>query len=164
MYNKRYLNNRNWFFEEWVSFCGSSGFTILRRKDAHLFNFFQYITDEIELQNTNESTVLEASVISHGYYCEQIKRYFSLFNKDQILIIENSEMRMDTIKCLRNIETFLGISNCDWKSKNLTPVFEGEYSEPIEPVAKHFLYDYYAPSNESLFGLIGKNYQWGEAE
>ena len=162
MYRKRYLSNRNWFFDEWVSYCGSSDLTILQRQDGHLFNFLQYAIDEIELQDANKPTVvLEAPIIDHGHYYEQIQRYLSLFNESQILILESSEMKRDTVKCLQKIEVFLGISGCDWENMNITPVFEGEYSDPIDVTAKRFLYNYYASSNERLFDLLGKRYAWG---
>lgn len=164
MYKKRYLTNRNWFFDDWVSFCGDSCFTMLRRKDDHLFNFLQYAMDEIELQNTSKSSaVLEAPILSHGHYYDQIQRYLSFFDESQILILETSEMRISTVMCLKRIEAFLGVSGCVWETMNLTPVFEGEYSDLVDVTAKRYLCDYYASSNERLFELIGKRYAWGAA-
>lgn len=161
MYKKRYLSNRNWFFDDWVSFCGDSGFTILRRQDDHIFDFLQYAMDEIELEDTDRSTaILEAPILSHGYYYDQIHRYYSLFKKDQILILENSEMRMSIVECLKKIEDFLGISGGDWGNVNLAPVFEGEYSESVDLNAYHLLSEHYAASNERLFNLLGKGFNW----
>lgn len=164
MYKKMYLRNRNWFFDDWVSFCGADeGFTILRRQDDHIYNFLQYAIDEIELQNTNKpSTFLESPILSHGHYHDQIQRYLSFFNESQILILENTEMRKSTVTCLQKIEAFLGVSSCDWKNARLTPVFEGEYAEPVDVTAQRLLYDYYAQSNESLFEFLGKRYTWGD--
>jgi hypothetical protein len=162
MYRNRFLNNRDWFFDDWVAFCGDPGYSILRRQDDHIYNFFQYVIDEIELQDSNNSSaVLEAPILSHGYYHDQIQKYMSLFDKSQILILENSEMRMNTVKCLQQIEAFLGIPGCDWENMDLTPIFEGEYSDSIEVTARNFLYDYYASSNERLFELLGTRYAWG---
>jgi Sulfotransferase domain len=162
MYRKMYLRNRNWFFDDWVSFCGASGFTILRRQDDHIFNFLQYAIDEIDLQDTNKpSTLLESPILSHGHYHDQIERYLSLFNESQILILENSQMRISTVECLQKIEAFLGVSGCDWRNTNLTPVFEGEYAEPVDVTARRLLNDYYAQSNERLFELLGERYTWG---
>jgi hypothetical protein len=162
MYRKMYLRNRNWFFDEWVSFCGDTCFNILRRQDDHIFNFSQYAIDEIELQDTNKSSaILEAPILSHGYYHDQIQRYLSLFDESQILILENLEMRRSTVKSLQKIEAFLEVSGCDWENMNLAPVFEGEYSDPVDVTAKRFLYDYYDSSNERLFELLGKRYAWG---
>jgi len=161
MYKKRYLSNRNWFFEDWVSYCGDSGLSIVRRQENRLFDFLHYAADEIELQNNQRSTILEAPIIPHGHYHDQIQRYFSLFNRGQILILENVEMLKSTVSCLRKIEAFLGISACDWHDIDLAPVFEGEYSEPVDEKASCFLREYYASSNEQLFALLGKRYQWG---
>ena len=161
MYRKMYLRNRNWFFDEWVSFCGDTCFSILRRQDDRIFNFSQYVIDEIELQDINNSSaILEAPILSHGYYHDQIQRYLSIFNESQILIFENLEMRRNTVRCLQKIETFLDVSGCDWENMNLAPVFEGEYCDPIDVTAKRFLYDYYDSSNERLFELLGKRYAW----
>lgn len=162
MYRHRYLRNRNWFFDEWISFCGSSGLTVLRRRDDHIFNFVQYAIDEMEFQDNNNSSVtLEAPILSHGHYYDQIQRMLSLFNESQILVLENSELRLSTVKCLQKIEAFLGIPSCDWENMNLAQVFEGEYSAPVDVTAKRLLYNYYAASNEQLFDLLGKRYTWG---
>lgn len=162
MYREKYLINRNWFFDNWISFCGDDGFTVLRRQDDHIFNFLQYAMDENELGKSNKPFVtLEAPILSHGHYCDQIQTYISLFNENQILILESSEMKRDTVKCLQEIEIFLGVSGFDWRNINLAPAFEGKYSEQIDVTAKRFLNDYYAEGNERLFALLGKRYAWG---
>ena len=154
MYKERYLKNRNWFFDDWDCYR----FTFLRRKDSHIFNFLQYAVDEIELRN--ESAALEAPILFHGHYYDQIQRYLAFFDRRQLLIIEHTEMYMDTIKSLQKIEEFLEIPNCNWKDINLSPIFEGEYLEQITEDASRFLCDYYALSNEKLFNLLGKSYPW----
>lgn len=163
MYKNNYLRNRNWFFDEWISFAGRGENTILRRKDDHIFDFLQYAIDEVELQEVNTpSLTLEAQILPHGHYCDQIQRYLSLFNESQMLILESSEMKADTVKCLQKIESFLEISGCNWENINLTPVFESAYSDPINATARRFLYDYYASGNERLFNLLGKHYAWSD--
>lgn len=162
MYKKMYLRNRNWFFDEWVSVFGSNGLTFLRRQDDHIHSFLQYAIDEIELLNTNKTFAsLEAPILSHGHYHDQIQRYFSLFKETQVLILESADLKKNTGTCLKKIEVFLGISGGDWEGVNLTPVFEGEYTDPVDVNALHLLNNYFAPSNEKLFTLLGKRYAWG---
>lgn len=160
MYRKRYLRNRNWFFDEWVSFCGQGQLPFMRRQDKHIFSFSEYVLDEIELQSKEPLSILEAPIVFHGYYYEQVQRFASLFNEHQLHILENAELRISTVKCLEKIETFLGISGCDWEGLNLAPVFEGEYSDPIDIRAKRLLCDHYKESSELLFKFIGKRYTW----
>lgn len=161
MYKGLYSSNRNWFFDDWVSHSKDVDFTVLRRHDDRISNFFEYVVDEINLQNdSGSSVVLEAPILCHGHYYEQIQRYLSLFHENQILIIENSEIRLNTIECLQRVEMFLGVSGCDWENMDIAPVFEGKYSDPIDEAAKRFLYDYYASSNEQIFELLGKRYEW----
>jgi len=161
MYKKRYMDNRSWFFDQWISYCGNGGITFFRRTDDRLYDFMLYAKDEIEFNSVNKSSdMLEAPILSHGFYYDQIQKYLSLFNKKQILILENSEMRTNTIKCLKKIEAFLDISCCDWESESLTPVFEGEYSAQVDLSATRYLRDYYRSSNERLFNYLGKRYDW----
>lgn len=160
MYRKRYLRNRNWFFDEWVSCCGEGQLPILRRADDRIFNFVDYALDEIELQAKDPLSLLEAPIIFHGYYYEQVQRYASLFKEHQLLILENAELRTSTVKCLEKVEAFLGVSGFGWGRINLAPVFEGGYCDPIEVRAKRLLCDHYEPKNEQLFKFLGKRYSW----
>ena len=161
MYQKYYSLNRDWY-DEWDSFCGTTDLTVYRRQDEHLFDFLQYVIDEMKfLANNDPTKILEAAILNHGNYYEQIQRYLSFFNKSQILILENEEMKLNTVNALRNVESFLGIPNYDWTSQDISPVFEGKYSEPIDETAKRLLCDYYSSSNEQLFKLLGKRYNWG---
>jgi hypothetical protein len=160
MYQRYYSINRNWF-DEWNSFCGNSDLTIYRRQDDHLFDFFQYVRDEIKFLDSSEPTaILEAAILNHGNYYKQIQGYLSFFDKNQILIIESDEMKFNTVNTMQKIESFLNIPSHNWIKENTNPIFEGEYSEPMNKTAKRLLYDYYSSSNEQLFRLLGKRYNW----
>lgn len=159
MYKNHYLRNREWFFQEWNCFCNcENDIHLVRRRDEHLFDFHRYILDETAFDRTNK--LLEASVLHHGFYFQQIQKYLNFFNISQILILENNDMRNNLINTLKKIELFLDIPSFDWSCLNLKPIFEGRYYKPMEETTKKFLYEYYKPHNSQLFQSLGKIYDW----
>jgi hypothetical protein len=156
MYQPRFRKERDWFFKEWVN----KGQKILRREDNRIFDFLTYVEDEIELEKKDASAFMEAPVLVHGKYAEQIKLFLKYFPAKNIFITESSEFLKNTAQCLKKIERFLGISSINWDDHNLTPVFTGNYAEGIGLEAKTLLKEYYSEKNEALFNLLGKRYNW----
>jgi len=162
MYAGRYARNQNWYFEEWMGACKPVENGYAKRSEDTLLDFNKYILEEMEISRFPGNTLVEAPVIPHGYYSDQLSRYYAFFPKKQVLVIENSEFRKNTIPVLQNVEKFLGIGEYDWTKANLYPVFEGDY-EPGRILGEDtlaMLSEHYAPYNRGLFRLIGKDYGW----
>ncbi len=51
----------------------------------------------------------EESVLAQGRYAEQLKRYYALFPKEQILVLIYEDIRKDPVAFMRRIYEFLGI-------------------------------------------------------
>ena len=160
MYIKRYQQNRDWFFSEWLNFVGEPASNFFRRKNEEIDDFYLYVKSEIEFMKNSLPSKIEAPVLNHGYYEIYLKRYFKYFRKEQILIIENSELRLNQINILRSIENFLGIGSVNWGAKDLSPIFEGGYSDAMPKAAIKLLAGYFAPYNKRLFEMLGRSYMW----
>ncbi len=156
MYNKRYENNRNWFFEEWLIDCNNEGQQVAKRDAYRLLNFNDFITNELEHFGKAGQTTLEAPVIPQGFYYSHLSRYFSLFNRDQFFIIENSNMLENTKRVLCEVESFIGLQPHNWEASELTPIFEGQYSENMDNETRSLLFDLYQADREKLIGLLEK--------
>ena len=125
--------------------------------------------------------------IRHSIYDEGIQRYFNVFNKSQILIINNDDFRNDPYKVLRDIESFLGIEHvilrkhfayieekgfyCVRSVLNETLVAcydqrRGRKSGPklsvdsLSNTTLKALKEYFKPMNERFFNAIGRTYNW----
>lgn len=165
MYGKRYERNRNWYFDDWVRFCNGENEEahFSRRRIQHFSSFEYVVQEEIEYLSANRKTVLEAPIVTHGLYHEQLSRYYSLFPATSICIIESDHFRNHTHDVLRQIELFLGLSPHEWEKENLSPVFTGEYRTDCPQQAKAILREYYRTSNDKLFKLINRTFDWDES-
>lgn len=159
MYKGRYLNNRDWFFEDWVSYCNlDTVFT--KRNDDALFDFNKFVREEVEHCEQGSDDLIECPILSHGLYHQQISRYFSLFEREQFLIIESMDLRNKPRDVLRKIESFLGIEHADWEEHHFKPVFEGTYTDLLDKESSALLAEYYRDDTENLFDLLHTRFQW----
>lgn len=160
MYRERYEVNPNWFFDDWVQHCCNPDIKFKKRNVESLTDFKSFVEDEIAHIDSTSTCSIEAPIIPHGFYCDQISHYLSLFNKNQILIIENENFLNNKILTLRKIEGFLKIDSFSWDDAELTQSFVGNYDEKIDDNIRNSLSLYYSGHNERLFKLIGKRYAW----
>ena len=161
MYRLLYKKNRNWFFDQWVSYCCKKNTGFKRRSKNSLFDFSEYINEELNHISSGDPQILESPVISHGLYYQQLSRFHTLFQKDQFLILENTDLTKNTVDVLKQIENFLKIDNFDWSRTCLKRVFQGVYHESINNKTGKKLSKYYSTENEKLFELINRRFQWG---
>ena len=163
MYKRRFEDNRNWFFDEWVPYCGNSYIQLSKRNDDLLCIFKSYVAEELRHMEEHPYAIIEAPVISHGLYYSQLSIYLRLFKREQIIIVESTQLKTDPIKVLRTIENILEVEPHNWRAEKLVPVFEGDYQgATLDNETRLVLENYYDPYNELLFKLIGERYQWGK--
>jgi hypothetical protein len=118
---------------------------------------------ELEKMQKDESYFSEVhhrkSYKTRGLYAEQLKRYFDLFERRQLLVLSSEEYFADPAKALHVIFSFLEI-NAGFLPHKLAPQ-EIAGRDPTVPdsVYKH-LQDYFEPHNEILFQLLGRNLGW----
>jgi YesN/AraC family two-component response regulator len=162
MYRERYKRNRNWFYEQWVAYCCNQDIQFKKRDEISLLDFKAFVADEMKHLIDNPGSMLEAPILTQGFYSMHLSNYLSLFKKDQILIIENTELREKTVSTLHRIEDFLGVDSHFWKIANLSPVFEGVFEEKMDEEVRAMLSTFYATHNANLFSLIGQKYDWND--
>ena len=125
--------------------------------------------------------------IKYSIYDEGIKQYLNVFNRSQILIINNDDFRKDPYRVLHDIETFLGIEHvverkhfayieekgfyCVRSVLNETLVAcydqrRGRKSGPklsvnnLSNATLKTLKKYFKPMNERFFKEIGRAFSW----
>ncbi len=160
MYKNRYMKNRNWFFDDWASFIEKSPDDYIKRSDEEICDFEVFVKNEIRYLSLSPQKSMEASILPQGLYQRHLSKYFSLFPKEQLLILESSCFLECTSQTLENIESFLSIQKFDWWRINLCPVFGGDYTDAISQSALSELSSYYAPHNEGLYKLLGMRFNW----
>ena len=121
-------------------------------------SFDDALRDELKLLDVEPET-LRTDYLRRGIYHEQLIRYFRLFPREQILIIEQRELLQRQRQTLDEVCRFLGVG--PFPSRADRPrVFVGEYSSGMSEWARDLLADFYAPQNQILFNLIGRRFDW----
>jgi hypothetical protein len=102
--------------------------------------------------------------VERGLYYEQFVRYFALFPREQILILENAAMKRDTVGTLEKVIAFLRLPEFDWDAepKFAEPYNVGAYAyaASMHPDTRAQLVEFYRPYNEKLYQLLGVDYGW----
>ena len=160
MYRELYENDRDWFFKQWASYCTGDSDKYFRRKDNCLFDFKEFISEELEESEKKSSKIIEAPVLNHGLYFKQLKPFLSLFKKNQVLTILSRDLREQTQNTLITIENWLGINHHEWLQEDLRPVFEKSYNSEIDEHSKNMLTEFYMQDSKNLAQLIDKKPDW----
>lgn len=81
-------------------------------------------------------------------------------DKEQILVIESSELRKNKKETLKKVESFLGLKSIDWEAINLEDQNQRTYNEKLPDTLRARLRAFYAPHNERLFDLLARRFDW----
>jgi hypothetical protein len=108
-----------------------SAWNMETKRGAEELSFAEAIDKEAE--RCAEALPLQHRVYSYvdrGFYAHQVRRLFTIFGKDNCLILLNEDLRSDHKKTLRRVFDFLGVD-----SSFIPPeasVFEQEYNDKID--------------------------------
>lgn len=103
----------------------------------------------------------EPSIIRRGIYLYQLKRYFGIFGKENVLVIGFKDLIGDKQKeTLNNILNFLNLPNYDWSSLNNSPRNKRIYDQSLQKEITDYLNDFYTPYNDELFKFLGFVPNW----
>lgn len=155
MYKIFCLSDRDWYYKSWI--CDNEKI-YKRRTDDALFSFAAFV--EEELLFLDQGVDIEMPILNHGFYADQLKRFFKVFDREQMLIIDNKRLREHTYDVLCDIQNFIGIQHYDFLVESLVPVFSGNYSETMEDDMKTFLTNFYRQYNNELFELLEIETSW----
>lgn len=109
--------------------------------------------------------------ISKGVYIENIKKWFALFPKEHILVLQNEEMSKEPQRIFQKTLAFLELPA--WEPKEFKKYnYHGDhYSvprpssqkakyEPLTPELRQELMEYFRPYNEQLYEFLGIDLGW----
>lgn len=126
----------------------------------HFPSFSGAVRWEIEQSPTVEQQP-EPSFVRRGLYAQQLERYFGLFPREQVLVINSEKLRADTAATLDEVTAFLQLPSHAWNAERLAPRHVGQYDKAaMDPETRRLLADYYAPHNATLSTLLGTEFRW----
>jgi hypothetical protein len=93
----------------------------------------------------------------HGQYAAQLKNWFSVFPKEQILIIDYHDLEHRPKKFLEELFGFLELDTPI--IDDLEKVYANSYSSPPSEI-KERLNEYFQPFNQELKNLLNRDFKW----
>lgn len=124
-------------------------------------SFQEVVENEIEKIKA-DAPFIEPSILRRGIYASQLKRYFELFPKEQILILDFQDVNKEPKKTLNQILAFIGLQPSDWNYLESAPGNKREYSKPMSSEMRIFLNNFFEPHNRELYDILGKNFSWNK--
>ena len=98
--------------------------------------------------------------IRQGIYYLHLKRFYQFFAPEQVLVLEDRELREQKKETLYKIETFLDIPHINWNEEDLVNSNIGVYTQLVPAECKRALKEFFDPWNEKFFELIGRRMNW----
>lgn len=119
----------------------------------------QRLEEVIKIKDYKSNAFIHASYKSRGIYHEQLNRYYALFPKENLLVLNSDELFKQPLETLKTVYEFLGIEDYS-DSANLKPQNIGSNRSKVDNSVYQLLETYFAEHNEKLFQLIGKRFDW----
>jgi hypothetical protein len=97
------------------------------------------------------------SYIKRGLYVDQLKRWMSVFPREQFLIIKSEDLYNDPERVLQQTLAYLGLRS--WSLANFKAHHLVGYPD-MDPATRKRLAEYYAPYNQRLYAFLGRDLRW----
>lgn len=98
------------------------------------------------------------SYLSCGIYVNQLERWLKYFSRNQILVINSDDFKVNLNSTFNKVFEFLNLSK--WEIKDYKEWEKSVYTEKINPDTRKKLVEYFKPYNEKLNNLLGTNFNW----
>ena len=113
--------------------------------------------NKLQIKNPNFSNYVAFNYLRHGTYVDKIENWLKKFSREQLCIIENSDLSKNPQQVIDKLFVFLGLSRFKLKQEERWNV--GKYKEMREATRK-ILVDFFKPYNERLYKLLDQNFGW----
>lgn len=104
------------------------------------------------------------SYLIRGVYADQLETWFSLFPREQFLILKSEDMYKEPATIFKQTVEFLKIPYIEPKAlkKEYKQYNKPKHSSPpkMDPALRQRLVEYYEPHNARLYALLGRDFGW----
>jgi len=125
------------------------------------FRRINLIKNHAEHQNHNPDfgNYVVHNIIRHGIYFNYLEKWFQIFSKEQIFVVDSNELENFTQQTLNKVFEFLDLPHHE--IPNLSKINVGKYS-PMSESTRKSLVEFYGPYNAKLNSLLKTNYDWNK--
>ena len=100
------------------------------------------------------------SYIAKSSYVEQVERYFAVFPRSQVMVIQSEVFFRETPRVVKKVFEFLGVDPT-FVPPNLQPMNVGKKKSSSLPAdLEQELRQYFAVKNAELYKLLGEAFDW----
>ncbi len=97
--------------------------------------------------------------LQHGLYINKLEKWLEIFPKEQFLILQSEEFLENPHTVYYQTLEFLNLPK--WEPSGYQFFKKREYvDKKIDQKVRQKLQDYFAPFNDELYKLVGKNFHW----
>ena len=102
---------------------------------------------------------IEKSYLGRGLYAQQLKIWFELFDRNQILILSSEELSTSTNNTMNRIFQFLGLP--DYKIPDTVKRNTANYTSMKMDTRKKLI-TFFSKYNQDLFKLLNEEFVWNK--
>lgn len=95
--------------------------------------------------------------LRRGFYVDQLLRWRGFFDDGQMLVIKAEDFFKHPWESLRLVQDFLGLP---YRKPDLQPHSTEHSYEPMNPVTRRWLEDFFEPHNRRLYEHLGVDFGW----
>jgi len=117
------------------------------------------VTPVLKHKDYKNNNFIHCSYKHRGLYCKQLERFLKYYSWEHILVINSEELFLEPENTLKRVFAFVGVDT-EFKVKDVKPQNVTLNRSDVDPKVYEYLNDYFAPHNQALYELIGKNYDW----
>ena len=99
--------------------------------DNGILDFEKCVRLEMEIE-ADIDEVPEPSLLRRGLYYDQLKRFFDLFGRDNVKVVESNELKTDTQQVVDELTRFIGLEPHSLLDVQKKPVHVRKYESKID--------------------------------
>lgn len=130
---------------------------LMNKKIGHEHETFEFAIEH-EKERLQKSHLF--GYIQKSIYLQQVKRYYDLFDKNQILVLSYDDLKSNPESITQQCYSFLGLDDftpdCSVKL-NVT-----KNKETLSESTRQHLHALFKPHNKKLYDFLGENYGWDD--
>ena len=138
-----------------------SEYNVDLRVNPNIQSFETIIQNEIDnMENKDDGEVIKNKhYLKNGIYFDQLKPWFELFPKKNILILSTEKFGEDANNIFNIIFKFLNLEN--YNIENSKRMQKGTYAK-LNPKTRERLLKFYKLKNNKLYDLINEKFDWDQ--
>jgi Sulfotransferase domain len=96
-----------------------------------------------------------------GIYVEQLERWHEYFDPEQILVLRSEDLFTNPTGTLWRVHEFLDLPKHDIDTTAaMIKSNKGSYEQPMNPITRRHLEEYFEPHNQRLYEYLGEDFGW----